>query len=67
MHVIFQQFGIVVAHLLEVGHNPALVDRITVKPSGQLVVNSAARHVLQSSDDDLAEPAEIYSRHRFAG
>ncbi len=42
VHVILQQFGIVVAHLLEVRHHPPLIDRVPVKAARQLVVHTAA-------------------------
>ena len=55
VHVILQQFGIVVAHLLEVRHHPALVHRIAVKPTRQLVVHAAVSHVLKRGDDEVAQ------------
>ncbi len=51
VYVILQQFGIVVAHLLEVRYHPALIHRVTMKPSRQLVVNPAVRHVLKRGND----------------
>ena len=47
MHVILQQFGIVIGHLFKVGNDPALVDRIAMKASSELVVDAAARHFLE--------------------
>ena len=38
------QKRIVVQHLLKMGHQPALVDRITVKASPEMVVHAALRH-----------------------
>ena len=45
VNVVLQKLGIVIRHLLEMRHNPALVDRVTMKPSGELIVNSALRHL----------------------
>ena len=50
--VILQQLGIVVRHLLEVRHDPALVHRVAMKASRELIVNSALRHLRQRGGDD---------------
>ena len=52
MQVAFQQLGVVVGHLLEVGHVPALVHRITVEAARQLVVHAAAGHAVERGADD---------------
>ena len=49
--VVLQQLGVVVRHLLEVRHDPALVDRVAMKAAGELVVNAALRHLGQRSGD----------------
>jgi hypothetical protein len=46
VHVVAQQLGVVVEHLLEVRNHPALVHAVAVKAAGQLVVDAAARHLL---------------------
>jgi hypothetical protein len=55
VHVILQQFRVVVGHLLEVGNDPAFVDGITMKAAGQVIVNAATRHFLQCGDEDVAQ------------
>ena len=47
MHVIAQQFGVVVEHLLEVRNHPALIHAVAVKAPGKLVVDAAARHLFK--------------------
>ena len=54
MHVILQQFRIVIGHLLEVRHHPALVDRVAMKAPSKLVVNAATRHLLERRDKNVA-------------
>jgi len=54
VQVVAQQFGVVVEHLLEVRHHPALVDAVTVETAGQLVVDAAPRHLIQSCREGLA-------------
>ena len=51
MHIVLKQFGVVVRHLFEMRHDPALVNRIAVKASGKLVVYAAASHFLQRRDE----------------
>ena len=43
--VVLQQLGIVVRHLLEMRHDPTLVDRVAMKASRELVVDAALRHL----------------------
>ena len=54
MHVILQQLGIVIQHLLEVRHHPALIDGVAMKPAAQLVVHSAPGHLLERHRGRLA-------------
>ena len=61
--IILQQFGIVVAHLLEVRHDPVLVHRVAVKAAGELVIDAAAGHFLQSGDEDVAQLLVSRSAH----
>ncbi len=42
-----EQLGVVVEHLLEVRHHPAVVDRVAREPAGELVVQAAAGHRAQ--------------------
>ncbi len=44
VHVGPGQQGVVVEHLLEVGHEPAVVDRVAVEPAAHLIVDAAGRH-----------------------
>ncbi len=57
VHVILQQLRIVIGHLLEVRHAPALVHRVAVESAGHLVVHSAARHLLQRGRSPPFPPA----------
>src|SRR5439155_610005 len=50
-----QQIGIVIRHLLEMRDDPTLVNRITMEASGKLVVNTAARHLLESGGEDVLQ------------
>ena len=59
MHIIFQQLGVVVAHLFEVRHYPAFIHRVAMKTSGQLVVDTAVGHVLKRGDDDVSQVVMI--------
>jgi len=45
--VIRQQTRVVVEHLLEMRNEPALVDGVAMKSSGELIVDAAARHFSQ--------------------
>ena len=47
MEIIFQQLGIVVGHLLEVRHQPALVHRVTMEAAAELIVDAAPRHFFE--------------------
>ena len=47
VHVIPQQLRVVVAHLLEVRHDPALIHRVAMKPAGQMIVEATLRHLLE--------------------
>jgi len=55
VEIIFQQFGIVVRHFLEVRHAPALVNRVAVKAAGELIVNTAEGHVFESAFGDVEQ------------
>ena len=55
MDIILEQLRVVVTHLLEVRDNPSLIDRVAMKSSGQLVIDSAARHLFQRDDNDIAQ------------
>ena len=54
MHIIPQQFRVVVKYLLEVRNHPALIHRVSMKSAGKLVVNPTARHLLKRHDKRLA-------------
>src|SRR5207302_231401 len=53
--IAFEKLRVVVRHLFEMRHHPALVDGITVKASRQLVVYAAACHLFEGRGEDLAE------------
>ena len=55
VHIVFQQLRIVVTHLLEMRHDPALVHRIAMEAARQLVINTAPRHLLQSVNENRAQ------------
>src|SRR5208283_6038460 len=55
VNIILQEFGVVVAHLLEVRHDPAFVDGIAVKSARQLVVDAAAGHLFERCYKYMAE------------
>ena len=50
----FQQLRIVVEHLLEMRHEPALVDGIAGKAAADLIVDAAERHPLEASAGTVA-------------
>lgn len=45
-----RKLRLVVEHLLEVGHQPVVVDRVAMEAAADLIVNAAARHALQRED-----------------
>ena len=47
-----EQLGVVVGHLLEVGHDPLGVHAVAVEAAAELVVASAPRHPLEGPVDD---------------
>src|SRR5437660_4354062 len=47
VQIVSQQLGIVVGHLLEMGHQPALIDRISMETAAELIVNAAAGHFFE--------------------
>src|SRR5688500_14961002 len=53
----FQELRVVVEHLLEVRHEPALVDRIPRKAAAEVIVDAALADVLQR-EQDAAEKCE---------
>src|SRR5580700_8953928 len=55
VYITLQQLRVVIAHLLEVRHDPALIDRIAMEAARQLVISTAARHLLQSADKNGAQ------------
>ncbi len=55
VEIIPQKFGIVVGHFLEMRDAPALVDRIAVKATADLVVDAAERHAFERAHGDLQQ------------
>ena len=47
VHVVPQQLRVVVNHLLEVRHHPALVHAIAMEAAGELIVDAAVRHLFE--------------------
>ena len=47
----FQELGVVVEHLLEMRHEPALVDRIARETAAEMIVNPALADMVQSDID----------------
>ena len=60
VHIVAQQLGVVVEHLFEVRHHPALIHAVAMEASGELVVHAAARHPLQGDGESL--PAPLHCR-----
>ena len=54
-----RQLGLVVEHLLEVGHEPDLVDRVAVESAAQLVVDAAPRHAGEGLADHLERLGQV--------
>jgi hypothetical protein len=48
-----EQLRVVVEHLLEVRHQPALVDAVAMKTSAELIEHAAARHVLEGQQREF--------------
>jgi hypothetical protein len=53
VQIVAQQLGVVVEHLLEVRHAPALIDAVTMKAAGQLVVDATLSHLFQGCCEGL--------------
>ena len=51
----FEELGVVVEHLLEMRHQPALVDRIAREAAAEMIVNAALAHMLERVLDRLEE------------
>src|SRR6185369_9106154 len=49
------QERVVVEHLFEMRHEPALVDRIAMKTAAELIVNAAAGHLVECYCDDAEQ------------
>src|SRR5207247_2205450 len=54
-----EQLGVVVEHLLEVRHEPALVDRVAGKSAAQMVVDAALADSLERVLDQVEEPRVV--------
>src|SRR5262249_27661367 len=50
-----QELGVVVGHLLEVGHDPLRIDAVAVETAAQVVANAAARHAVERSVDHSSD------------
>ena len=47
MYVVLEEPRVVVRHLFEMWHDPAFIHRVTMKSSGELIVNAALGHPIQ--------------------
>ena len=47
------QLGIVVAHLLEMGHGPGWLGTVAVHPTAEMVVDAAKRHGIKRFGESL--------------
>ena len=63
VHIVAQEFGVVVEHFFEMRNNPALVHAISVKAAGKLIVNATASHLFKGHGEGLARPG-IAAIHR---
>ena len=61
VHVVLQQFAVVVRHLLEVGDDPVFVHGVTVKAAREMVVNAALRHLVEGLQHRF--PGRVWNRH----
>src|SRR5256885_11088656 len=52
---VLEQLGIVVGHFFEVGNEPAFVDRVAMEAAGELVVDAAAGHFFERSEEHTSE------------
>ena len=55
VHIILQQFGVVIAHLFEMRDDPAFIDGVAMKSACQLIVDAASGHFLERVDEDGAQ------------
>ena len=55
MHEVLQQLRVVVGHLFKMRHHPALIHRVAMKASRQLIVNPATGHLFQGADEHLPQ------------
>ena len=68
-----QQLGVVVEHLLEVGHVPAFVGRVPCEAASELVVDATAGHAVERGRDHVEDavhaahgpPQQELERHRL--
>ena len=51
MQVHARELGVVVEHLLEVRHEPALVGGVSVEAAAELVADAAIRHLVECEAD----------------
>ena len=65
MHVVAQQFGIVVKHFLEMRNYPSLIYAVTMEAAGKLVVRASASHLVQRHHKCLAGQIVIAAHCHF--
>ncbi len=47
-----EKLGVIIGHLLEMGHDPLRVHAVAMEPTAELIVYAAAAHALQRAIDD---------------
>ncbi len=57
-----EELGVVVEHLLEMRHQPALVDRIAREAAAEVIVDAALRHAVEGELDNFGEPSLVGPR-----
>ncbi|HEY4748132.1 MAG TPA: hypothetical protein VIH38_11215 [Steroidobacteraceae bacterium] len=60
-----EELGVVVEHLLEMRHQPALVDRIAREAAAEVIVDAALRHAVEGELDGL-EKTRVVAAHAGA-
>ena len=51
LHVKGNQQGVVIKHLLEMGNQPAFVDRVSMEAPAELIVDTSPRHLVEAHGD----------------
>ena len=65
VHVVRQQAGIVIEHLFEVRHHPALVHRVAMETAAHMVVDAALGHLRERHQGHLTRLRIAFARRRI--